>query len=268
MQINWISRPNLPPLGLDLADFGSRGAFQFGGHTSEGRPIYARYRMGWLTLMLEDPKVVLLETNIGPAYHGSMLPEQVCDLAGMTLNGVAPAVSAKMLKEAQQQEDILDWSGATMYWKPQLQISKSGADALTLAVNEAARDHNIHISMRSRSPNARIIEHPKHFDRPTLLAETISGTLHINVATTDTDGRRFLERFASEFLFNRIDVIELATEIVTDTREAGVCFSRDLINWCAAGPDRYLMAHQSGDPPRMIGVRPAHDLERLSASRA
>ena len=219
-------------------------------------------------VMLEDPEAVLLSAKIGPSLHGSMLPEQVCDLAGMTLNGVAPAVSAEMLKEARQEEDVLDWSGAIMYWEPQLRLSKPGTDVLTLAVKEAARDHDIRLSMRTLNPNAQIIELPKHFDRPTQLAETISGTLHVSVGTTDEDGRRFLENLASEFLFNRIDIIDLATEIVTDTREAGVCFSRDLIDWCAAGPDRYLMAHQSGDPPRMIGVRPARDLERLNASRA
>ena len=266
MHIRWFSRPSLPPLGLDLADFRARGTCQFGGRTSEGRAIYARYRMGCLTVKLEDPEEVLLKTCIGPAYHGSMILEQVCDLAGMTIKGRSPIISAEMLEEAQNHEPVLDWSGRTTYWQPQVELTSHGIASLTDVVNNADSHYNISLSMQAFYRNASVVD-PMLFDRPTLLAETTSGTLFVNFPSDRPEDRVFFENLASRYLFNRIDIIDLATGAVMDTREAGVCYSRDLIDWCAAGADRYITAHLSGEPSQMIGIRPAQDVGYLFASR-
>ncbi|WP_342241183.1 hypothetical protein [Inquilinus sp. OTU3971] len=133
-----ITRPQLPQLGLDLLEpVSGDGRFIFEGYTTAGRPYGIKYRSGFLQIWLEKPEETLLQARIGPLYHGDMLFEQVCELAGMTINGRPAVVLQSRLEEMQEYGRYLDWSGATSYWERRFTVSKQGARCLGEAVSAA-----------------------------------------------------------------------------------------------------------------------------------
>jgi hypothetical protein len=89
----FYSRPSIEPLGWDLAEFRPNGAFAFVGTTTDNRPVDIKYRSGWLQVWSGEPGAPstdeerVLVAKIGPLYHGHMLPEQVCDVLGLTIKG-------------------------------------------------------------------------------------------------------------------------------------------------------------------------------------
>jgi hypothetical protein len=136
----FYTRPNLPRLGLDLAEIrgGGRSPAQFWGRTVDGRPVYIRYRGGNFSVSCgevdadEDMTTeVLIDAKIGPFLHGDMLLEQACDLAGMTLHGERMVLLDKQLHAARSNARILDWSGRTTYWERILWVTtEAGRDAV------------------------------------------------------------------------------------------------------------------------------------------
>ncbi len=255
MKFNWITRPNLSPLNLDLKEFESDGAFQFKGFTTQGREVYAKYRMGWLTIMLCNPDEVLLEAKIGPDYHGQMLAEQVCDLAGMTLNGTPVVISEAMVEEGRARELIFDWSGRMTYLMEQVRLTSEAEAELREAITAGNFGWSVRLSMRHFGPNAKIIERPAHFDRPVHTPKTASGTLHVEFETQNVAERDFYESFIARRLFNRIEIIDIKAGLVTDVRYAGSAYSRDLIDWCDNAANRYISAYNHDQA--QIGIRPA-----------
>jgi hypothetical protein len=113
----YFSRPDLKPLQIDLVTLEGGGSCpaQFWGKTTDGQEVYVRYRGGWLSVERGDE--TLLEAGIGPGLHGQMLLEQACDLTGLTVSGRSPPLSEAQRLAAAEQEDILDWSGRTTYWR-------------------------------------------------------------------------------------------------------------------------------------------------------
>jgi hypothetical protein len=125
-QIMFYSRPNLRPLGIDLVDIQGGGACpaQFWGQTADGQPVYIRYRGGRFSV--DCGERCLIDESIGPSLHGSMLLEQACDLAGLTLRGECLMLSEEKSRAAAKEEPILDWSGRTTYWVRDLQVTQKG----------------------------------------------------------------------------------------------------------------------------------------------
>jgi hypothetical protein len=113
----FFTRPNLAPLGLDLVaiDGGGASPSQFNGRTADGRDVYIRYRGGHFSVHLDEK--VVLEAVIGPPFHGDILVEQACDLAGLTVRGERLILSEERRRAAAEQRPILDWSGRTTYWE-------------------------------------------------------------------------------------------------------------------------------------------------------
>ncbi len=113
----FFSRPDLKPLNIDLISIKGGGSCpsQFWGQTADGRSIYIRYRGGHFSV--ECGGVELIDASIGPGFHGDLLMEQACDLAGLTVRGKRPALSEEARLEAAEDALILDWSGRTTYWE-------------------------------------------------------------------------------------------------------------------------------------------------------
>jgi hypothetical protein len=120
----FFTRPKLPPLGLDLVtiDGGGASPSQFDGRTADGRDVYIRYRGGHFSVHLDSKAV--LEAVIGPPFHGDMLVEQACDLAGLTVQGERLVLSEERLRETAEERPILDWSGRTTYWERWFETTK------------------------------------------------------------------------------------------------------------------------------------------------
>ena len=145
----FYTRPRIPPLNLDLVrlDGGGSCPSQFFGTTTDGQSLYVRYRNGWLSASFcanggepgpNDEE--LLSQDIGPAYHGDILMEQVCDLLGLTLFGTKPPFTEADRAKAAEQAPILDWSGRTTYLEERLQATRAGADGFVAALGAEFRD--------------------------------------------------------------------------------------------------------------------------------
>jgi hypothetical protein len=124
----YYTRPRLEPLGLDLAEISGGGGMpaQFEGRTVDGRYVYIRYRGGQLSVHLGAPNgsdspldtEELLSTSIGPPLDGYIDLEQVCELAGITLNG-KPFEHSPI-------SGVRDWTGYTTYWVRPVQLTRKG----------------------------------------------------------------------------------------------------------------------------------------------
>jgi len=113
-----FTRPDLPKLNIDLAELRATDTSpaRFEGITSEGREIEGKYRNGCLHIYYSDTDEVLLEATIGDSIDMTMLPEQLCDLAGFTILGKQPTLSSERFEAARKDFLLRDWSGATTYW--------------------------------------------------------------------------------------------------------------------------------------------------------
>lgn len=137
----FYSRPELPQLGLDLADVngGLGRPSQYRGRTVDGRPVFLTYHNGRLSVATEDHHKglgqELVSVQIGPSFNGDMLLEQICDLTGITLRGAKPELSQETWRAAAEKSWVLDWSGKTTYWIADLQVTEEGGRRL---VNELA----------------------------------------------------------------------------------------------------------------------------------
>jgi hypothetical protein len=137
----FYSRPELPQLGLDLAevDGGLGRPSQYRGRTVDGRPVFLTYDNGRLSVVTEDHNKrlgeELVSQQIGPSFNGDMLLEQICDLTGITLRGEKPVLSEETWRAAAEKSWVLDWSGKTTYWIADLQVTEEGGRRL---VNELA----------------------------------------------------------------------------------------------------------------------------------
>jgi hypothetical protein len=146
----FYTRPDLAPLGLDLAHVHGGGSLpaQFFGRTVDHRPVYIRYRNGWFSVECgevgasdREPMRTLIDANIGPYLHGDMLLEQACDIAGITVRGKRLVLSEEALRVAREEGPVLDWSGQTTYWIRDLLVTPEGGQAFFEAL--AARHPDI-----------------------------------------------------------------------------------------------------------------------------
>ncbi len=132
----FYSRPDLPQLGLDLAevDGGLGRPSQYRGRTADGRAVRLGYDRGRLSVAIEDGPAglgrELISVQIGPRFNGDMLLEQICDLTGITLRGEKPRLSEEIRREAAERNWVLDWSGKTTYWVGDLNVTEAGGRSL------------------------------------------------------------------------------------------------------------------------------------------
>jgi hypothetical protein len=148
----FYTRPNIQPLDIDLIEFEGGGSCpaQFFGRTADGRPIYIGYRSGHFTVHRGQPGAPFwqpLESSetmsFGPWLHGSMLREQACDLAGITVRGKRPFLSPEALRVAAEKDWILDWSGRTTYWIREIQVTEKGSCSFVEALRRRFPDLRI-----------------------------------------------------------------------------------------------------------------------------
>jgi hypothetical protein len=148
----FYTRPKIQPLNLDLVDLRGGGSCpsQFFGRTTDDRPLYIRYRNGWLSANQGAPgddrgseDQELVNILIGPVFHGDILMEQVCDILGLTLFGITPPFTEEDRVKAAEHSWILDWSGKKTYWEEQLQVTKEGGIRFVEALRSAFPDLRI-----------------------------------------------------------------------------------------------------------------------------
>jgi hypothetical protein len=95
--------------------------------------------------------------------------------------------------------------------------------------------------------------------RPIGLADVMNGTLTTSVATNSPEGARFLSELSTVFdahFARDAEMVELKTATVS-TASHELWYSRDLIDWCADAPDRYIEAYRYfDDMDGPVGWRP------------
>jgi hypothetical protein len=327
----FFTRPELPPLNLDLVALNGGGSCpsQFYGETVDGRPVYIRYRGGSFSVRRGQPggsthdldsMDMLLEAQVGPVLHGDMLLEQACDIAGITIRGQRPTLSDAAFRAAADDGWILDFSGAITYWMRHLAFTEATRNAAVQALGEAFTDlvlldhrygqplvacdrieacervatlgigripgalerlwnrsdvrnsevreafaHVIHLSFWrlddvARSPSD--LEISARVGRPITTANPFTGLVSMQFRTGDDRGQAFVRTLIAvmdSYFDNRLEYVDMATDVLVDTAEDWRWRCRDLATWCHAAPDRYLgVAHtqkDSGLPP-LLGVRP------------
>lgn len=116
----FYSRPDIAPLAWDLVAVPTpNGSRNFDGLTADGRPVDFRFSSGWLIVERGEPgadpdadMVEILSVPISPFGTMDILPEQICDILGLTVNGhkvdLPPWLGGSR---------GFDWSGRTTYWE-------------------------------------------------------------------------------------------------------------------------------------------------------
>jgi hypothetical protein len=122
----------LPPMELDLVEVSGGGASpsEFEGRTADDRPVYIRYRWGWLTICVgppgaedvdyQDERYQLLSREIADGYHGYITLEQVSDLTGITVRGRRLSLSPEDWDVREDLGGCRDFSGRIWSWERQL----------------------------------------------------------------------------------------------------------------------------------------------------
>ncbi len=138
----FYSRPNITPLGWDLVALPTpNGSRNFDAVTSDGRAVDFRFSSGWLTVSrtapgVTDPDAEMEEVLSQPiSFFGIMeiLPEQICDVLGLTVQGKKVPVG-----QISSLSGRFDWSGRTTYWHSTHRMMLFGdAEALTKKISQA-----------------------------------------------------------------------------------------------------------------------------------
>ena len=134
----FLTPPRLDSLGLDLAEAWEAGTYcptEIEGTTHDGREVYIRYRSGTLSIHIADEPggealkgTEVLCERLGPRYHGTISLEQVCRIAGITVNGAVPEpAQPDTFGDYLSLEDL---SGGTTFYERNLQATGTTAFAL------------------------------------------------------------------------------------------------------------------------------------------
>jgi hypothetical protein len=129
----FYSRPAIKPLNWDLEKLPEGQDFTFESRTTDGYPVSFKYRGGWIQAWRGDKGATesaytnsMLEQAIGPPAHWGILPEQICDLLGMTVQGQKVVVP----EEKRIEQGLYDWSGKTTYWRSQHYVLQRDTERL------------------------------------------------------------------------------------------------------------------------------------------
>jgi hypothetical protein len=138
----FYSRPNIEPLGWDLVALPTpNGSRNFDAVTADGRAVDFRFSSGWLTVSraaagVIDPDAEMEEVvsrQIGYFGITEILPEQICDILGLTVQDKTVPVPT-----ISQMASVMDWSGRTTYWQSVHRMMMYGdAEALTKKIHLA-----------------------------------------------------------------------------------------------------------------------------------
>lgn len=137
----FYSRPNIDPLGWDLQELPiENGSKNFDATTSDGRPVDFRFSGGWLSVKIgpigaKRSDYNLLETvflqPIAPFGTMDILPEQICDILGITVQGQKISVEyGKMGGRG------FDWTGKTTTLIKTLYTTEAGILSLWAALEK------------------------------------------------------------------------------------------------------------------------------------
>ncbi|WP_271023072.1 hypothetical protein [Rhizobium sp. RCAM05973] len=74
---------------------------------------------------LNELEETLLKVQFGDRYDGTITLGQICDLAGITINGEKPVVDEEEIREG----GAYDWSGKYVHWSFHLKYTQTGRNA-------------------------------------------------------------------------------------------------------------------------------------------
>lgn len=192
----FYSRPNLPQLGLDLIEVsgGIGEPSEYWGVTADRREIHLHYDCGRLSISAsadrDRPAAELVNASIGPALHGDILLEQMCELADITIGGERPILSEDERRNAAEKAWILDWSGRTTYWVREVLVTEEGGRRLQR-------------ELAAVFPGLKILEVDWDWDNPKprrrfLPRKTISQCRRSAIFGFDVDESRFARMMARD----------------------------------------------------------------------
>lgn len=140
------SRPNISALGWDLQAIPTpNGSKNFEAMTVDGRPVDFRFSSGWIIVKIgpkgashRDSQLMetVVEQPIAPFGTMEILPEQICDILSLTIQGVPAFVDINKVIH----ERGFDWSGKTTVFQEYMQFSATGILEIYRAFNRAFSD--------------------------------------------------------------------------------------------------------------------------------
>lgn len=141
----FYSRPQITPLGWDLQGMPiPNGSKNFDAMTTDNRPVDFRFSSGWITVKIGpqgakntdyDLMETVLERPIAPFGTMDILPEQVCDILGVTIQGTPVLVDSKNIHGRG-----FDWSGKTTALQRTMHFSADGIVNISYAFNQIFSD--------------------------------------------------------------------------------------------------------------------------------
>ncbi len=139
-----FSRPDIPPLNLDLEELPFREHMRgFSAKTTDGYPIHIRFSSGVLSAYKGEKgkeiralknNELLIKHKIVPFGYTDIMPEQICDVLGMTVKGKKiegpDTEQTKILKrDGYHGGAFFDLSGRTTVWlSNHLMLIRNDAD--------------------------------------------------------------------------------------------------------------------------------------------
>ena len=135
-------RPDVPQFDLDVLGCPSNMSShptQYEGTTADGRPVYIRYRNGWLSIHVGEagaPDVsgsdddLAYRVRIGPPFHGRIALEQISDLTGVRFDGRRLTLSEEAYRARQEREGLVDFSGRRAHWTRSLHPTAAGMQSV------------------------------------------------------------------------------------------------------------------------------------------
>lgn len=128
----FYSRPDIKPLNIDLETLPFREHMRgFSAKATDGYPVHIRFSSGYLSAYkgekgrnikeLED-ETLLIKCKIAPFGQTNIMPEQICDVLGLTVQGKKISgpdeEQTKILKrDGYHGGSFFDLSGRTAVWK-------------------------------------------------------------------------------------------------------------------------------------------------------
>lgn len=145
------SRPDIKPLNLDLEALPFREHMRsFHTKTTCGIPLYIRFSSGWLSVYKGEKgslgatmgDALISQHKIAPFGVTGIMPEQICDVLGLTVQGKKiegpdEEQSNKIMQSISGSGDFFDFSGRTIVWKSNhlMMVSKDADSFVGLIKN-------------------------------------------------------------------------------------------------------------------------------------
>ncbi|MDE1153780.1 MAG: hypothetical protein PW788_14695 [Micavibrio sp.] len=178
-------RPDITPLNWDLQALPEfNGGYTFHARMVDDKSVWFIYRFGFLSAGYGATAVrdeSILKKRIAPIGFMEILPEQLCDILGLTVRGEKVALSRDKLAEQQSWGNVFDFSGDATWWESEHMIAKGDREDFIDAFKRVF-------------PSAVLLQYILNENR-------VAGYREINAWTTDSASLRvFVEPVREEIL--------------------------------------------------------------------